>query len=150
MITNFTGGILHEVSFSSIISNNNVMGNGNMQIELANSSNGEVYGNTVEVLNGRGDGIVLSNANRGSGPLGAYIAANDHVHDNTVTYMGANGYSGIVDTSVGSTAIGNSFDSDRYILKIGSRNSSLWMWFNGMDWSGFQVAGQEANGTCCN
>jgi hypothetical protein len=150
VITNFTGGILHEVSFSSIISNNNVMGNGNMQIELANSSNGEVYGNTVEVLNGRGDGIVLSNANRGSGPLGAYIAANDHVHDNTVTYMGANGYSGIVDTSVGSTAIGNSFDSDRYILKIGSRNSSLWMWFNGMDWSGFQVAGQEANGTCCN
>ena len=150
VITNFTGGILHEVSFSSIISNNNVMGNGNMQIELANSSNGEVYGNTVEVLNGRGDGIVLSNANRGSGPLGAYIAAHDHVHDNTVTYMGANGYSGIVDTSVGSTAIGNSFDSDRYILKIGSRNSSLWMWFNGMDWSGFQVAGQEANGTCCN
>jgi hypothetical protein len=158
VINNLLEGIKHEVSYSSTISNNTVMGNGNTstvwlwnaQIELQNSSDGEIYGNTVEVPTGGGNGIALINQNRGSGTLGPFVAANDHVHDNTVTYMGSNGYSGIVDDTGGSSPIGNSFDSDRYILQVGSRSLGLWDWFGPMDWNGLQAAGQEPNGTCCN
>jgi len=158
VINNLNEGIKHEVSYGSTISNNTVMGNGNTntvwlwyaQIELQNSSDGEIYGNTVEVPSGGGNGIALINQNRGSGNLGTFVAANDHVHDNTVTYIGANGYSGIVDDTGGSTAVGNSFDSNRYILQAGSKSSHIWVWFSAVDWSGFQGAGQEPNGTCCN
>src|ERR1035441_2262265 len=98
-------GIQHEVSFNAIIRNNSVMGNGNSpsvwlwnaQIDVQNSSNVEVYGNTVQVASGGGNGIALINQNRGRGPLGPWVAANNYVHDNTITYMGASGVSGIVD-----------------------------------------------------
>ena len=62
-------GIQHEVSYSSIIRNNIVKGNsavavawlGNAQIRLMNSSNGNVYSNTIEVPPGLSSGIALVN-----------------------------------------------------------------------------------------
>jgi len=55
VINNLNEGIKHEVSYSAIIRNNTVKGNGttktvwlwNSQIEVQNSSSVEVYGNTV-------------------------------------------------------------------------------------------------------
>ncbi len=158
VINNLNEGIKHEVSYSATIRNNIVKGNGNTsttwlwnaQIELQNSSNAQVYGNTVEVPAGGGNGIALINQNRGSGTMGPWVTANDKVYNNTITYLGPGGASGIADDTGGNTAVGNSFDADRYILKTGSTSAVHWKWFSGMDWSAFQAAGEEKNGTCCN
>jgi parallel beta-helix repeat protein len=156
VVNNLNEGIKHEVSFNAIIRNNTVEGNGNTptvwlwnaQIELQASSNVEVYGNTVEVSAGGGNGIALINENRGTGTLGAYVAANNNVHDNTITYLGTGGRSGIVDSTTGNTAVGNRFDYNHYILQNGGKVH--WDWFSGMDWKGLLAVGQETHGNCCN
>jgi parallel beta-helix repeat protein len=127
VINNLNEGIKHEISYNAIIRNNTVKGNGNTptvwlwnsQIEVQNSSNVEVYGNTVEVPADGGNGIGIINQNRGSGTLGPWVAANNYIHGNTVKYLGSQGGSGWVDDTGGSTAIGNLFDSDRFILQNG-------------------------------
>jgi parallel beta-helix repeat protein len=159
VINNLGEGIQHEISYNAVISNNIVKGNGNIstsglwnaQILLQASSNVEVYGNTVEVSVRGGNGIVLMNEKRGSGIQGAYVAANNRVHNNTITYLGANGYSGIDDSREDHTAVGNSFYSNRYIFVTGSSNSAHWMWPwpVPMNWKAFQATGQEVHGTCC-
>ena len=156
VINNLNEGIKHEISYNAIISNNTVKGNGNAptvwlwnsQIEVQNSSNVEVFGNTVEVPADGGNGIGIINQTRGSGTLGPWVAANNYIHGNTVKYLGSQGGSGWVDDTGGSTAIGNLFDSDRYILKNGG--SLHWDWPLWTTWAGFQAEGQEANGNCCN
>jgi hypothetical protein len=155
VINNLNEGIKHEVSYSAIIRNNTVKGNGNTattwlwnsQIEVQNSSDVEVYGNSVEIPVLGGNGIGLINQNRGSGALGPWVAANNYVHDNTVTHLGKNGRSGLVDDTGGTTAVGNRFDSDHYIVEDGSTIS--WMWLSEMSWAEFQAAGQEVDGSCC-
>jgi len=102
----------------------------------------------VEVSTGGGNGIALINQNRGSGSQGAWVAANNYVHDNTITYLGSSGASGIVDDTGGNTAVGNSFDYNHYILQ--NATNKHWSWFSSTDWQGFQAAGQEAHGSCCN
>src|SRR5208337_1042989 len=79
VVNNLGSGIGHEISYRAIIRNNTVKGNGGMsttslwlgaQIQVLNSSNVEVYGNTVEVPPAGGNGIGLMNQTRGSGTLG--------------------------------------------------------------------------------
>lgn len=154
---NLNEGIKHEISYSATIRDNIVKGNGNTdtvwlwnaQIELQNSSSSEIYGNTVEVPTGGGNGIAVINQNRGTGEQGPWVGANDSVHDNTVTYLGGNGGSGLVDDTGGNSAVNNSFNSNHYILKVGSSSSSHWNWLKGYDWKGFRGAGQESSGSCC-
>jgi hypothetical protein len=156
VINNLNEGIKHEISYNAIIRNNIVKGNGktqtvwlwNAQIEVQNSSNVQVYGNTVEVPVGGGNGIALISQNRGTGTQGPWVAANNYVHNNTITNVGNNGISGIVDDTGGNTAVGNHFDSNRYIVPKTGRK--FWQWFIGKDWAGFQAVGQEQHGTCCN
>lgn len=153
---NAAAGIQHEISYNAIIANNIVTGNANnpgssiwnSQILVANSQNVQVYGNTVQVSSGGGDGIGILNEQRGTGSLGVWVAANNSVSNNTVTYLGANGTSGLLDYLGGNTAVGNSFDKDRYILPAGG--TQHWIWFTEMTWTQFQNAGQETSGTCCN
>jgi hypothetical protein len=155
---NLSTGIQHEISYNATIRDNIVKGNGNSQtiwlwnaqISLQNSSNSLVYGNTVEVPTNGGNGIAIINQNRGSGTQGPWVGANDSVYDNTVTYLGSNGRSGLVDDTGGNTAVNNSFNSNHYILKAGGAGLTHWDWFQAFDWKGFQSAGQELNGTCCN
>lgn len=159
VINNLNEGIKHEVSYNAIIRNNIVKGNGtsstvwlwNSQIEVQNSSSVEVYGNTVEVQSGSGNGIGLINQKRGSGTQGSWVAANNYVHGNTVTYLGKNGVSGLVDDTGGSTAVGNRFDSNHYITPDGGATRYHWIWLpaKGYAWTGFQTMGQEQNGDCC-
>jgi hypothetical protein len=156
VINNLGDGIKHEISYSAIIRNNIVKGNGkaptvwlwNAQIMVQNSSNVQVYGNTVEVPVGGGNGIALINQNRGAGALGPWVAANNYVHGNTITHLGDNGASGLVDDTHGNTAVGNRFDSDHYILP--HTGKTHWQWFTGKDWAGFQGVGEEVHGICCN
>jgi parallel beta-helix repeat protein len=155
VINNLNEGIKHEISYNAIIRNNTVKGNGNTltvwlwtsQIEVQNSSNVEVYGNTVEVPVAGGNGIAIINQNRGSGTLGPWVAANNYIHGNTIKYLGSYGGSGWVDDTGGSTATGNLFDSDRFIIQNGG--GVRWTWPLWTTWAGFQAAGQEANGSCC-
>jgi Glycosyl hydrolases family 28/Bacterial Ig-like domain (group 3)/Right handed beta helix region/Bacterial Ig-like domain (group 2) len=153
---NFNEGIKHEISYSAVISNNIVKGNGyspsvwlgNGQICIQNSSNVEVLGNTVEVpVASGGNGIVIINQNRGTGKLGPLISANDYVHNNTVTYLGPLGFSGAGDDTGGTPPTGDSFDYNQYtVVKAAGWH---WRWFqntNWMNWSQFRVAGQELHG----
>jgi hypothetical protein len=155
---NLNEGIRHEVSYSALIRNNILKGNGNTstvwawnaQIDVQNSSNVEVSGNTVEVAAGGGNGIYVINQNRGSGALGPWVAANDYVHGNTISGLGSNGKSGLADDTGSTASMGDVFDSNHYIVQNGQSNK-LWVWLGaGFDWTGFQGAGQEAQGTCCN
>lgn len=154
VVDNLTG-IKHEISYNAIIRNNTVKDNGNIatvwlwhaQIEVQNSSDVEIYGNTVEVPSGGGNGIVVINQKRGSGIMGAWVAANNYVHDNTVTYLGIKGLCGLADDTKLGAALGNRFDSNRYILRKGG--TVHWSWFRSLDWRGLQAAGQEPHGKCC-
>jgi hypothetical protein len=155
-VTNNLGeGITHEISFNATIRNNIVKGNGksatvwlwHAQISIQNSSNVEVYGNTVEVPVGGGNGIVIINQKRGAGTLGPWVAANNYVHGNTITHLGPNGASGFVDDTHGNNTLGNRFDFDHYIVPNTTRN--FWQWSNGENWLGFKAAGEEQHGTCC-
>ena len=155
VINNKKIGIQHEISYGGTISNNIVKGNGsiptvwlwNAQILLQASSGVQVYGNTVEVPSAYGNGIGIINENRGNGLLGPYVAANNSIHDNTITYLGSSGYTGMVDDSAGANSpVGNLFDHDRYIL---TQAGTQWTWLQPKTWAQFQAAGQEPHGSCC-
>jgi len=120
----------------------------NAQILIQNSSNVEVVGNTVVVPATGGNGITLVNQKRGSGNNGPWLIQNDSVHDNTITYLGSKGYSGIADDTKPYTSNSNSFDANRYILKGGGANH--WYWYSDMSWERMtQVGRQEPHGSCC-
>jgi hypothetical protein len=148
---------MHEVSYSALIKNNTVRGNAagelvwleNAQILVQNSSDVEVVGNTVVVPATGGNGITLVNQNRGSGAYGPWVIHNDRVHDNTITYLGGKGYSGIADDTKPHASSSNSFDANRYILKGGG--AAHWYWYYDMSWDKMTQAGlQEIHGSCCN
>lgn len=154
---NLSGGIMHEVSYSALIKNNTVRGNAagvlvwleNAQILIQNSSNVEVVSNTVVVPATGGNGITLVNQTRGSGSNGPWVTRNDRVHDNTITYLGPKGYSGIADDTKPHTSNSNSFDANRYVLKGGGVNH--WYWYYDMSWEKMtQIGHQETHGNCCN
>ncbi len=154
---NLRDGIKHEISYRATIRNNIVKGNGNTptawlwnaQIALQNSSGADVYGNVVEVPSGGGNGITVINQSPGRGSQGPWVGANNKVYNNTITYLGSNGASGLGDDTGGQMAVGNNFNSNHYILKVGSSWSRHWNWFRPMSWGGFQAAGEEEQGSCC-
>jgi hypothetical protein len=153
---NLSAGITHEISYAAIIRNNVVRGNGyrtnawlwDAQIQVQNSQNVEVFGNTIVVPATGGNGIVLSQQDRGTGAYGPYKVLNNKVHNNSVTYLGSSGASGAVadDDSATMFAGGNLFDSGNY--HITDMNSPHWAWNNALrTWSDFRAQGQELSGT---
>jgi hypothetical protein len=156
VINNLGPGITHEISYNAIIRNNTVKGNGNTstvwlwnsQIGVQNSSNVEVYGNIVEVPAAGGNGIGIINQNRGTGTQGPWVAANNYVHNNTITYLGTHGETGYVNDTGGSLSAGNRFNFNHYIVKSGG--TGHWTWNPVLNWSQFLAMGQETNGKCCN
>lgn len=155
VVDNAGPGIQHEISYDATIMNNTVTGNSSnsssslwdSQIVVANSQNVQVYGNTVQVPSGGGNGIGLLNEERGTGSLGVWAASNNYVHNNAVTYLGAGGQSGFVSYPGGPATSGNHFDYDSYTMKDGG--AIHWMWLSKMTWSGLLAAGQETHGRCC-
>jgi parallel beta-helix repeat protein len=146
---NLGPGIFHEISYDGIIRNNTITGNGlnwhpwlwGAGIQIAASSNVEVYGNTVT---GNGNGISLIQQNRGSGTRGAWIVQNVNVHDNTIS---GSGYTGAVqdmnDNSI-FTSRNNRFQHNTYHSPTG------WAWNNDNQigsFSTWQSYGQDTTGT---
>ena len=157
-VNNETGGLMHEVSYNAVIKDNTFIGNSpnqlawmeSAQILIQNSPNVEVYGNNVTVPATGGNGITIVNQNRGSGAYGSFTIANDYVHNNTITYLGATGYSGMGDDTSAPQFSGISFNYNRYILKGGGTKHWFWL-HNTADWARMtQIDMQEANGSCCN
>lgn len=93
LVNNLVAGIQHEISQDAVISNNYFYGNGGpanwlweAAILIQNSSNVQVFGNTIRTASNRGNGIGIINQNRGSGPRGPYVAQGNSIHDNDITY----------------------------------------------------------------
>ncbi len=136
---NVMAGIDHEISFHATIRNNLIendgfspLGTGSIWwgsgILIQNSSNVEVYGNTVTNCM---DAIGGIQADRGNAPDGTpYRLMNLHVHDNIVTQQ-VNYAEGIVKATVFDNSVftswGNHFQNDTYYLTDLSHPYFLWL-----------------------
>lgn len=139
IIGNAGCGIEHETSYDAVIRNNMVKNNctgrpgGDIgeqaNIMIISSPNVEIYGNTVISTTGKNT-IGFYDADRGSGPLGAYEVKNAFVHDNVVKMVvGAKtGLQG-PDHDAFSTA-GNRFNGNTYYLQ--RREADYWVWEDGL------------------
>jgi hypothetical protein len=157
VVNNLTAGIKHEISYSAIVRYNVLKGNGALgsewlgsaQVLVMNSSHVEIYGNTMEVPSSRGGVALVNQADRGSGSQGPWVASNNYVHNNTTTYLGVKGRSGLEDDSAMQTATGNKFDSNVYVAPVDGAIFWVWSTTARLDWKGFQATGQEPHGKCC-
>lgn len=155
IVHNQSSGIQHELSFAAVVKNNTLSGNGyvaaswlwNGQISIQNSSNVSVYGNTVQVPASGANGIAIINQNRGSGPMGEWISQNNSVYNNTITYLGSGGGTGMVNDTGSHPVLGNSFQSNTYVVNVGTMASEHWWWFGIMDFAKFQAQGEDTAGT---
>lgn len=154
---NANGGLSHEISNAAVIRNNTFKDNGYAfnvwlwggAIQVQNSRDVEVYGNTVEITD-TGNGITLIQQNRGSGKFGPHDTVNNNVHDNLVTGLTENaGASGaIADFGPARLRDGNNrFDHNTYTFTSG--RDDHWAWVDGFfDWRAYRrKSNQDANST---
>ena len=115
---NYGPGILHEISYDAVIRGNTVTNNAHQfyvgGILVANSSNVEVYDNTVT---GNDGGITGIQDARGSGPRGEFATTGLDVHDNTIAY--SSGWTGVgVNSGTDVTQTGTiTFNHNTYTTK---------------------------------
>jgi parallel beta-helix repeat protein len=153
-VENNTGaGISHEISYDATISNNVVRNNATYytgksmaygsQIEVYDSPNVDVYGNTVESL-ANTHGIAVRDDDRGSGTYGVHEARNDTVHGNTIK-LGSGGTSGMVGTdSAIYSSMGNKFTNNTWYVK--DLADQDWRWNGTLQWDGWRAAGNDLTG----
>jgi parallel beta-helix repeat protein len=149
-------GIFHEISYACVIRNNIVRRNGfnspgasafeGAGILITNSSDVEVYGNTVEDNNAA---IMAVEADRGSdhpSGYGPHSVRNLSVHDNAVRQTDSGQVAGIVDWNPGtdpySAVANNRWVRNSYVVGADTK----WHWSpNGdMSLSQWQAAGQDS------
>jgi parallel beta-helix repeat protein len=145
---NTSYGIFHEVSYDAIIRNNTLSNNGfngkwlgPAGIWIANSSNVQVYGNTLF-----GDGIFGVEQQRGSGDRGPWLLRNIDVHGNRITVWLGPAAGVDADNGDGLVFAGsNAFSDNTYSTPAGC---PCWAW-RGDDVvrSGWVAAGQDRTGT---
>jgi parallel beta-helix repeat protein len=148
-------GIKVEISYGGQVTNNVVSGNGfsnpnsaegdGIMVYSSGGSGLTISGNT---LSSNKNGIVIIQANRGTGPLGPLVTQNVNVHDNTVTlgpgqYHGAYYYSG--DTGFWTTD-NNRFTHNTYNLQ--SADAAPFFWSNNtrLTEAQWKAAGNDATG----
>ena len=141
---NLGNGIFHELSYSATIRNNVVRNNGGRGIRVAQSSDVEVYGNTVTAP-GAESAIWGSDTDRGSGRLGAFQVRNLWVHDNT--FIQDTGKSGLRDNIGAGKVWNNNNRFDRNTWIVNSSNPFFWEGNNRKTWSQWQGYGHDLNGS---
>jgi len=150
-------GIFHEISFACVIRNNIVRRNGfrspgasqfeGAGILISNSSDVQVYGNTVEDNNA---GIMAVEADRSAdhpSTYGPHVVTNLSVHDNIVRQTDAGRAGGIVDwdlnTDPYSAAANNRWSHNSYV----TGSTTKWRWTADLTRAQWQALGQDANST---
>jgi parallel beta-helix repeat protein len=153
---NRDGGISHEISYNAVIRNNVLKDNGvpncgwiwGGQIQVQNSPNVEVYGNTVTTSTaGCPNGINVINQNRGSGKYGPHQISNVSIHNNTVTMKNDAGFNGGgADYNASTVWNGTKFDYNTYHMPNTNANRFEWggSWRN---WNSFRSWGQDIHGS---
>jgi parallel beta-helix repeat protein len=150
-------GIAIETSYSTLIENNTLRGNGfaftgglaGAGIYLNTSQGVEITNNIVDRnLNGIG----IFSTDRGSGLYGTYLTQNDYVHDNTVTLLN-NAGTGITSYNQADyTSNNNRFQNNHYNL-CGTGYFAIWNGSNGYTYTnsaGWVAAGNDTTGTFTN
>jgi hypothetical protein len=79
--------------------------------------------------------------------MGTWVSSNNTVHDNTVTYLGTQGGTGMVNDTGSHPVLGNSFSGNHYYMKDGSSATEHWWWFSIMTFAKFQAQGQDKSGS---
>lgn len=141
VINNAGNGIMHEISYSAVIRNNTIKGNGAVNpgwlfgagILVQNSDGVEAYGNTVEANHHAITGICQDR--------GGYRLANLNVHDNIVIASGTTGVA--EDTACGLFTSGTiHFQGNTY------RGSPVtWEWANAVrDWNAWRGFDHDTTG----
>jgi hypothetical protein len=147
-------GIVHEVSYSAVIRNNQVRRNGlrdprrlvwpwGAGIGIHGAPDVEVYGNTVE---DNAHGVAAIQQDRGAGRLGPFVVLNLWVHDNTIAMP--TGMTGVVQ-DLGSQTVfsegNNRFTTNTYRL---TGNPRPFAWLDGLrtelEWTAY---GQDSAGS---
>jgi hypothetical protein len=136
-------GVMDEVSYEATISNNTIIGNGELSgwiagagILIAVTANLEICNN---VIKDNYQGITGFQQNRGAGPQGTYATSHTSIHDNYITM--SQGLTGL--TSGPERDPTNRFYNNHYCLK----NGAGFIWGNKTNEKGWQAAGQDTSGT---
>lgn len=152
-------GLAYEISWDAVIRNNDFIRNGTpepgqpgnwlvgAQLGIQNSTNIQVYGNTMEAANGAG-GIALLHENRGGSTYGTWTTKNITITDNEITYLGNNILSGFQVNYQQSQSHGWNivWNNNDWIVPDGSKQ--LWMFDSSLrEWASARtIPGFEANG----
>ena len=149
-------GIIHEISYDAVIRRNSVVNNGHDDsyrlggagIQISSSRDTEVAEN--EVLDNRQGIVVAQQGDRGSGPLGAYEARDNRIHDNRVRmregFSGAHAYD--LDNRTEKaffTSWGNRFDANTYHVPDPARR--WWRWSGKRTWLDWRDLGFDLSGS---
>ena len=151
---NLYAGISHEISGSAVISNNILRYNGSTtfvwgwqgQIQIQNSSDTEVFGNTL-VLKPKvgGNGIMIIQQNRGAG----YLPQGNWIHDNDITInRGEGAVAGwFADYKPASFSPTNLYDYNHYHVLPASDSLAVWAPNDWLTFSAWQATGQDLHST---
>jgi hypothetical protein len=150
---NSAEGIFHETCDSAIIRCNVLRFNATLlgsNLQVANSTNTQVFGNVIEVHADYGDGLIVVQKQRVDSALGrALLVRNNHIHHNHIIYKGDKGVSGgyceyqCDDFWTNGHTL---FDYNSY--HVGDLSQKHWFWKNmQQSWTDVQANGSEINST---
>jgi parallel beta-helix repeat protein len=136
-------GIMEEISYGAIISNNTIRGNGKLSgwiagagVFVSTAANVEICNN---IIKGNYQGVTGFQEDRGAGGRGIYTTTNAFIHDNYITME--RGVTGFTSRAINDPS--NLFRRNHYCLT--GRPSFLWG--NKTDARGWQAVGNDSGGT---
>ena len=174
LVVNNTGpGIAHEISWAAVVENNTLCFNGQDQftwiwggqVQVQNSRDVIVRGNTAVVSAAFGNGIGMIFQDRGNGTQGVHATTNTTVEDNTVVVLGPLGGQGFTGADADRTVVQGvpteqmfstaSFDRNVYYFEtpdVHHKNETErglfhWRGNNRCTWPEWQAFGNDKHGS---